>query len=89
MDRAGDQGDCRARLRRGARDCETHLAARVIRDAAHRIDRLERRPGGDQQPLAGQPLRLEERDQFIAQFDCFEHAPVADLAARLIAAVGA
>ena len=33
---------------RGARDREAHLAARQVGDAAHRVDRLEGRAGGDQ-----------------------------------------
>ena len=66
-DRAGDERDVGAGLGGGARDREAHLAARPVGEAAHRIDRLEGRPGGDQHAPAGEHLRLEERDQLVEQ----------------------
>ena len=68
---------------------EAHLAARQVGDAAHRVDRLEGRPGGDEHALAEQRLRLEERDQLLEQLVGLEHAAVADLAAGLLAAAHA
>jgi hypothetical protein len=71
----------RTRLREG----EAHLAARPVRQPAHRIDRLEGRARGDQHRAALQHLRLEERNQFGEQLFGLEHAAVADLAAGLVA----
>ena len=87
--RAGDQGDVGAGLGGGACDREAHLAARAVGQAAHRIDRLEGRPGGHQHALAGEQLRLEEGDQRVAQLGGLEHPAVADLAAGLVAAARA
>jgi hypothetical protein len=58
-DRAADQRDFGASFLRGARDGKAHLAARQVGDAAHRVDRLEGRAGGDQHFPAGEQLRLE------------------------------
>ena len=80
---------CGAGLGGGARDREAHLAAAQVGDAAHRVDGLEGRAGGDQHAAAGQQLGLEEGDQLVAQFVGFEHAAVADLAAGLVAAARA
>ena len=75
---------------RRARDREAHLAARPVGQAAHRIDRLEGRPGGDEHALRpASALRLEEGDQLGEQLGRLEHAAVADLAAGLVAAAGA
>ena len=49
-----DQRDVGARLGRGARDGVALLAGRAVGDVAHRIDRLVRRPRGDQHALAGE-----------------------------------
>jgi hypothetical protein len=73
----------------GAGDREAHLAARAVGQPAHRIDGLEGRPGGDEHPAAGEPLRLEERDHVGKQFGRLEHPPVADFAAGLVAAARA
>ena len=54
--RAGDQRDVGAGLGGGARDREAHLAARAVGEAAHRIDRLEGRPGGDSTRLPASSL---------------------------------
>ncbi len=85
-DRTGDQRHRRAGLGRGTREREAHLAARPVGQAAHRIDRLEGRAGGDQHGAALQHLRLEERDQLGEQLLGLEHPAVADLAAGLVAA---
>ena len=45
----------------GLRDREAHLAGARVRDAAHRIDRFERRARGDQHTLADEMLRLAQR----------------------------
>ena len=58
IDRARDQGDIGAgRLRRRG-DGITLLAGGAVGDVAHRIDRLVRRPGGDEDALAGERARL-------------------------------
>ena len=84
-DRAGDQRDVGAGLGGGAGDREAHLAARAVAEAAHRIDRLERRPGGDEDAPAGEQLGLEERDHLGEQLVGLEHPAVAEFAARLVA----
>jgi hypothetical protein len=68
---------------------KTHLAAGQIGDAAHRVDGLEGGAGGDQHPPAREQLGLEVRDQLVAQGRRLEHAAVADLAAGLVAGIGA
>ena len=56
--RAGDERHVGARLGGRLREREAHLARARVGDAAHRVDRLERRAGGDQHALAGEDLRL-------------------------------
>ena len=81
----GHQRHCRARFGAGARQREAHLAGTRVGEAAHRIERLEGRPGRQQHPLAGQRLRLQEGDQRVEQFLRFQHAALADFAAGLLA----
>jgi len=59
--RAADQRHLGAGLARRAGDRVAHLARRAVRDSAHRIDRLERRPGRDQHAPALQAFELETR----------------------------
>ena len=49
--------DLGAAAQRGGRERVAHLARRAIRDVAHGIDRLARRPRGHQHALAGQVAR--------------------------------
>ena len=56
--RAADQRDVGAGLGGCLRERVAHLARARIGDAAHRVDRLERRPGGQQHALAGEQLGL-------------------------------
>ena len=87
-DRPTDQGHLGARLARSAGDGKAHLAGREIGDAAHRVDRLEGRTGGDQHLLPGEQLRLQEGDQVFENLFRLQHAPVAGFAAGLFAAAG-
>ena len=73
------------RSRRRARDRKTHLAAGAVRDATHRIDRLEGRPRGDEHAPARQQLRLKERDQLGKQFSRLQHAAIAGFTTGLVA----
>ena len=84
-DRAADQRDRRASITGRPRQGEAHLAAGEVGDAAHRVDALEGRPGGDQDMLPGQHLGLEVGDDGVEDFRCFEHPSFADFATRLFA----
>ena len=57
----------------------------MVGDAAHRVDGLKGRPGGDHHALAQQRLGRQEGDQLLDQFARLQHAPVAELAAGLVA----
>ena len=52
--RARDQRHLRAAPEGRRREPVAHLAGGPVRDIAHRVDRLTRRAGGDEQPLAGE-----------------------------------
>ena len=82
-DRPGDQMHVGAGLRGRARERKPHLARRAVRDAAHRIERFERRTGGDQHAASAQDFRLEERADRFERGGWLEHPTVADFAARL------
>ena len=73
----------------GACNRIAHLARRKIRDAAHRVDRLEGRAGAHQYPSAAKQLRYEKGDGLFDQLLGFEHPPVTGLAAGLFAGAGA
>ena len=77
-----------ARLGRRLREREAHLARARVGDAAHRVDRLERRAGGEQHALARQHLRLRPRDDRGEDLLRLQHAAVAGLAAGLVAGAG-
>ena len=57
---AGNQRDLRAGVRSGLRQCVTHFATGMIGDAAHRINRLEGRTGGNQDTFTRQALLGEQ-----------------------------
>ena len=57
--RPGHQRDLGTGFLRRTCDGEAHLAAGQVGDAAHRVDGLERRTGGDQHAPAGQQLGLQ------------------------------
>ena len=57
--RARDDANRRPATPCRARDREAHLAGRSVGDEAHRIDRLLRRSGGDQDALTGKVLRRQ------------------------------
>jgi len=78
-----------AGLRTGARQRVAHLARADVGDAAHRIDRLEGRSGGDHHLAPGQQPRHEEALETLEQLFGFEHSSHADFAAGLVAGCGA
>ena len=86
--RPGDHGHLRAGFGRGLRHREAHLAAAGIGDAAHGVDRLERRTRRQQHALAGEDLGLPRRDQCGEQRFGLEHPAVAVFVARELAVVG-
>ena len=65
MARPGDERDFRAGLRCSAGQRKAHLAAGQVRDAAHRVDRLEGRARRQQHPVAAQQLGLEEANELL------------------------
>ena len=52
LHRAGNQNHTRATLGRGFGECVAHLAAGAVGDEAHRVERLLRGAGGDQNGFA-------------------------------------
>ena len=86
--RAGYQGDNSAGLPGGAGDCVAHLAGRQVGDAAHWINRLESRAGGQQNALACQDFWLEGCDDVLQQLGRFQHPAHAVFAAGLGPGVG-
>ena len=69
----------------GAGRCEgiAHLARTGVRDTAHRVNRLKRRPGRQHQLASGQQSGREKSAQRIAQGIGCPHAPRPGFAARL------
>ena len=59
--RAGDERTRRAAPPRRGGERDAHLAAAVIRDESHRIDRLARRAGGDEDALSRTSGPLDAR----------------------------
>src|SRR5438132_1486264 len=58
-----DQRYLRAAPERGGREAVAHLARRAVRDVAYRVDRLARRPRGDEEQLTRQVARGRQHTQ--------------------------
>jgi hypothetical protein len=81
--RAGHQGHIGAGFTGCARNGKTHLAARQVGDAAHRVDGLVGGAGRDQHMLAGQRFGRKESNHVFKNLLGLQHAAVAGLAAGL------
>ncbi len=88
-DRPRDQRDPGAGVERRAGDGVAHLARAAVGNAAHGVDRLERRSGGDQHACAGEQFWRDQAGDRLRDIERFEHSAHAGFAARLVAAVGA
>ena len=69
----GDEGNLRAPAPRRRGERVPHTARGAVSQKAHRVDRLERGAGRDQDALAGHQLRLEGRHDFFEQLFGFEY----------------
>ena len=83
MHRAGNQRDLGTGRACGTRHRKAHLAARVIGDAAHRVNGLERRSGRHQDMVADQLLGGQIGRQVFQNLGGLEHPAIAGLAAGL------
>ena len=85
--RTADQDHVGAGPRTGLRQRIAHLARAGIGDAAHRIHRLEGRPGGQHHRATGQQLGREMGQRMLQQRLRLQHAALAGLAAGLFAGI--
>ena len=82
-DRPGDQGDLCTGFAGRTCNRKAHLSARKVGDAAHRINRLISRSGGDQYPLTCQHFRRKKSNDVFQQLRRLQHAAIAGFAASL------